>query len=252
MKVAVRVRNLEIAFGNRKAIENASFDIPEGGITALIGPNGGGKTSLLKAMLKLVPYSGEITFFPDRGNRSFSVGYIPQYMDIERENPIRVMEFLLLTLQRTPLWLFRRKSLCDRALSALEEVGASSIASSPIGKLSGGEMQRVLLAKVLLDKPDIVLMDEPMSGIDIAGEELFCALIDKMQERMHCTVVIVSHDLSVVQHHATDVICVNRSIRCNGATTSVLTESNLQMLYGPKSGLVKHDDHFKEGHSART
>jgi zinc transport system ATP-binding protein len=220
-------------------------------MTALIGPNGGGKTTLLKAMLGLVPYRGEITFFPD-SPLPYTIGYIPQFMDIERENPIRVVDFLLLTRQKLPLWIARSSTLRDEAMAALEETGAAGIAKSPLGKLSGGEMQRVLLAKVLLDKPRLVLMDEPMSGIDISGEELFCGLISGMQAKTGMTVVIVSHDLSVVTHHATSVVCVNRGVRCTGATAEVMTQENLQMLYGPGSSLVKHQHPFEEGHSART
>lgn len=249
--VAISIKNVTVVLGGREIVSDASLDIPSCRITALIGPNGAGKTTLLRAILGLIPYSGSITF-PRQNGVKPRIGYIPQSIEIERENPIRVVEFLVLNMQRRPLWLGVTKNLKDRTIEALRQTGVELLANRPVGKLSGGEMQRVLLAKILLESPDIVLMDEPVSGIDIGGESLFCELLDNLHEKQCFTLVLVSHDLSLVAHHAVNVVCLNRRIKCVGHTADMLTPENLQSLFGEKSALVRHDEHFVgHGHSPR-
>jgi zinc transport system ATP-binding protein len=251
-QAAVSVRALTVTLGGKEILSSVDLDIPVGSVTALIGPNGAGKTTLLRAILELVPYRGKISFAAGSNGRRPRIGYIPQHIDIERENPIRVLDFLLLTRTRFPLWLGTLKRDRKAIEEALGAVGASDVLLSPIGKLSGGEMQRVLLAKAVMESPDIVLMDEPVSGIDASGEQLFCQIIESMHLAQKATIVMVSHDLSVVNHHATHVVCVNRQIKCVGDTVEVMTPENLQMLYGHGAGLVRHDPAHLEGrHSAR-
>ncbi|MDZ7816761.1 MAG: ATP-binding cassette domain-containing protein [Planctomycetota bacterium] len=180
------------------------------------------------------------------------MGYIPQRIEIERENPIRLIDFLLLTEQRVPMWIRPLPSRRRKAVEAMERVGVAKLKNQPIGKLSGGELQRSMLAKVILSQPDVVLMDEPVSGIDVSGGELFCELLEDLKEEHRFTLVLTSHDLSVVSNHATEVICINRTLKCTGPPVEVLTPDSIQELYGPNTGLVKHHDHFKEGrHSSR-
>ncbi|RKY22727.1 MAG: metal ABC transporter ATP-binding protein [Planctomycetota bacterium] len=246
-RAAIRIRGLEVVLGGRVILEGVDLDVPEGSITALIGPNGAGKSTLLKAILGLVPYRGSIEMRGPREGRKPRLGYIPQALSIERENPIRMSDFLLLSSQRRPLWLGVGRARRRAVLEALERTGAHRLADHPIGKLSGGELQRVLLAKIVLERPDIVLMDEPASGIDIAGEAMFCGLVQELHDETGFTLVLVSHELSVVSHHATYVVCLNRRVKCSGAALETLTPENLRELYGPQVGLVRHQEEFKEG-----
>lgn len=248
---AIRIRNVNVTLGGRRILTDINLDIPSGSITAMIGPNGAGKTTLLRVILGQIPYSGSVEF-PQYGNLRPKIGYIPQSVDIERENPITVADFLVLNIQRRPLWLGINRELSDRMEKALGRTGTSGLLKSPIGKLSGGEMQRVLLSKILLDKPNIVLMDEPVSGIDIAGEKVFCELLDELHSEFSFTLVLISHDLSVVSNHSTHLVCINRKIRCVGPSLEVLTPENIHALFGPDSFAIKHHDHFKAGgHSPR-
>ena len=248
---AVEIRDLTVELGGRKVLKNISLDIQKNSVTALIGPNGAGKTTLFKAMLGLVEYTGRVKFCRN-GNSKARIGYIPQNIDIEKENPIRLVDFLLLTEQRVPMWIRPLPSRRKKALEAMERVGVAKLSRQPIGKLSGGELQRSMLAKVILSRPDVVLMDEPVSGIDVTGGELFCELLEDLKKEHRFTLVLTSHDLSVVSNHATEVLCINRTLKCEGPPVEVLTPDTLQELYGPHTGLVRHHDHYKNGrHSAR-
>jgi zinc transport system ATP-binding protein len=169
-----------------------------------------------------------------------NIGYVPQFLDFDRGTPITVLDFLSLKDQRKPLWLGHQQKMKAAAMESLQWAGATNLINRPLGKLSGGETQRALLAFALLGRPDIILLDEPVSGVDAAGEEIFAELLRKLQADRHFTVVLVSHDLSVVTQHADRVICLNKTVRCVGRTIEVLTPENLARLYGPHVGLHYH------------
>ncbi len=120
-------------------------------------------------------------------------------------------------------------------------MAAAHLAERPLGKLSGGELQRVLLALAIMDEPDILLLDEPVSGVDMAGGELFCDLIDELHRERRFTLVLVSHDLSVVTSHADHVICINKTVQCQGRTVEVLTKETISRVYGLHVGIYEHD-----------
>jgi len=244
----LEIRDLSVRLGGTEILSGVHADIRCGEITALVGPNGAGKSTLLRAILGQVPYTGEIRFCraAEHGKGAPTIGYVPQRLDLDRNVPMTVLDFLSLTSQRYPVALGYGRGSRREAEEVLARGGVAHLLSRPFGKLSGGELQRVLLALALRGNPDILLLDEPVSGVDLSGEELFRDFLDRIHRESPFSLLLVSHDLSVVSRHADHVICLNRSVICQGATTETLTPGNLEAMYGSGAHLVIHDD--ADGH----
>ncbi|HGE70547.1 TPA: metal ABC transporter ATP-binding protein [Candidatus Poribacteria bacterium] len=240
--ISIKIENLSVRRGGVQILDNVNASIMCNEITAIIGPNGAGKTTLLLAIMDLIPYTGTISFCKEcsHGNSRPKIGYVPQRLDVDRGMPITVLEFLSLRDQKLPLWLGKSKKVRENIITSLERVSASHLINRPLGKLSGGELQRVLLAMALQNEPDIVLLDEPVAGIDVAGEELFTEILSNLQKSSKFTLVLISHDLSVVTKYANHVICMNKTVKCEGRTVEVLTPENLTAIYGINVGLYEH------------
>lgn len=244
---AISLCDLSVTLRGNLILERINLTIPRGEVTALIGPNGAGKTTLLLALMGLVPYRGQVCYLDETGRPQAKprLGYIPQSLPLDPDTPLTVGDFLSLGMQRRPLWFGRSPNAERAGQIQLEMVKASRLADKPLGKLSGGELQRVLLASVLQQQPEILLFDEPMSGIDLAGEQLFCDILEEIQRQGRMTLLLVSHDLSIVTRHAQHVLCLNRTLECSGPVTEVLTQENLEKIYGSHSGLFGH----RHGHA---
>jgi zinc transport system ATP-binding protein len=236
---AIAIRGVNVYLRKQSILEDITCDIPAGRITAVIGPNGAGKTTLLLAVLGLVPYSGRITF-PAFAGAAPRIGYVPQRLDLDRGLPCTVRDLLVLSLKRGPHWTGIKEPTRKRIREDLDRVGAGRLENRFLGKLSGGEMQRVLLALALEGDPDILLLDEPTAGVDAPGEQLFCDVLSDLQQKRNLTVLLISHDLSVVSNHAEQVICLNKTVRCSGGL-SVLSEENLLKTYGLHIQIYPHD-----------
>jgi zinc transport system ATP-binding protein len=244
------LRNVTVRKGGTEVVSGVDADIRSGEVTALIGPNGAGKTTLLLAILGQVPYTGEIRFHRSRehGEASPRIGYVPQHLSFDRETPLTVLDFFALSAQRRPVFLGPSRKARRTARESLERTGMAHLLDHPLGKLSGGELQRVLFALALRDAPDILLLDEPVSGVDVAGGEQFCEFLSHVQRETRFSLLLVSHDLSVVTRHADRVICLDRRIVCQGATTEVLTAENLAAMYGSEARLFRHGHANGHGH----
>jgi zinc transport system ATP-binding protein len=238
----IELINLTVKLDGVEIVGNLNEEIPAGRTTALIGPNGSGKTTTLLAILGLVHYKGEIKFTRDGKKLRYRpvIGYVPQRLAFDRGLPLTVLDFLALQVQKQPLWWGISPKIRKRADDYLQPVEASHLTYRPLGKLSGGELQRVLLAKALIEEPEVVLLDEPAAAIDPAGGELFCDLLENLQRKYRFTLLMVSHDLSIVTHHADYVICLNRDIHCAGETLAVLNQETLLRIYGPHMGVYEH------------
>lgn len=246
MNTVIRMERVSVQRERTRILADVNATVPRGSVTAIIGPNGAGKTTLLQALLGLIPYTGQIEFYPrqPRGRHPRSrpvLGYVPQRLDFDRRVPITVLDFLALGRQRLPLWLGTCRSVREKASHYLERVQARHLLNARLGHLSGGELQRVQLALALQAEPEVILLDEPVSGIDMIGERLFCDLLDQIRDESQLTLVMVSHDLSVVSRHATHVIGLNRTVQCQGATPEALTARNLTTIFGPHMGLVEQE-----------
>lgn len=235
-RFAVLFDDLSVAFGPIAVLEHIHARVPAGGWTAVIGPNGAGKTTLLMALLGQVSYAGAIRFGGD--GRVPRVGYVPQRMAVDRGMPIEVVEFLMMGMQRLPLWLGKRSGLKRKALDLLASVQAEGLAARRLGALSGGELQRVLLALALQHEPELLVLDEPAAGVDVQAEHLMCSLLHSLQERYGFTQIMVSHDLGTVLHHATHVIAINRTCIAEGPPQEVLVPETLGVLFGPHKGVL--------------
>lgn len=205
---------------------------------ALVGPNGAGKTTLLLALLGDLPYRGTIRRTAIAGGRPARIGYVPQRLQFDRGLPMTVREFLAMGPQRRPLWLGTRRRVREAGRELLAAVGGEALEMRALGVLSGGELQRVLLALALQQDPDILVLDEPAAGVDVQGGYLLCELLERLRRERGFTQLMVSHDLPTVTHHATHVILLNRCVAAEGAPRTVLTEANLAAVFGMHMGLV--------------
>ncbi len=237
-ETAIDINNLGVNLRRVEILKEVSCSIPAGKTTAIIGPNGAGKTTLLLALLGLIPYTGSIVFNNSQAGRP-SIGYVPQRLEFERGLPCTVEDLMTVAISRKALWLGKGKKVRDRVKAGLRRVGALGLEDRFIGRLSGGELQRVLLAMALEGNPAILLLDEPTAGIDAPGEQLFCDLLSDIQDQADLTVILISHDLSVVSNHAQHVICLNKTVRCSGGL-STLTEENLLKTFGLHIQIYPH------------
>ena len=222
MQPVLTTSDLTVSFDGETVVKNISLDLGAGESLAVIGPNGGGKTVFLRALLGMVPYSGTIVWA--RGTR---IGYVPQKIDADRHLPINFKN--LLTAKAKVLGLKRS------AIGAIvKTVGVTEkMLVTSVGHLSGGEFQRSLIAFALLGDPNVLIFDEPTASIDTVGQQQMYDLIHRLQDERGITVILVSHDLSFVYRYATKVFCVNRSSICFGSPTDALTPEALEKLYGP-------------------
>jgi len=240
---AIILENVSVELGGRPVLENLNVEFESGCLTAVLGPNGAGKTTLLHAILGLVPYKGHILFGKERREKRPRLGYVPQRLDLDRGSPITVRDFLTAVQTDRPLWTGISRERDQQSRAALERIGVAAILGRPIGKLSGGETQRVLLAQALLRRPEILLLDEPAAAVDVSGEALFCDVLEQVQDELGITTLLISHDLSIVSTHARNVVCLNRQIICSGPIAAVMTPDNLKRVFSP------HTDVFDHSHS---
>ena len=235
-RTAVSFRGVSVNRGGSQILENIDASVPVGGNTAIIGPNGAGKTTLLLTLLGQADFTGSI-HYGGSGER-MRIGYVPQRFAFDRGLPVTVMEFLVMGIQRKPLWLGISRNSRDRAMQLLESVHVSSLAGRHLGALSGGEMQRVLLALALEHEPELLVLDEPSAGVDVKGGNVFCELLEELGRKWKFTQLMVSHDLATVTHHATHVICLNRRVVAEGSPSEVLTAAVLKSLFGIHMGVI--------------
>jgi len=236
----ISAANLSVAHGQKTVLENINLSISDGEIVKVVGPNGSGKTTLMKALIGAIETkSGTITKAPDT-----TIGYVPQKLNIDATMPLNVTRFLNLPRSR-PL---------EATKTVLERVGLAGFEKRQITDLSGGQLQRVLLARALLREPQLLILDEPTSGLDQPGIADFYALIASVREELGCAVLMVSHDLHVVMSASDRVICLNGHVCCEGAPEIVSAAPEYQELFGMGThGALalyrhEHDHHHDHEH----
>ena len=227
----IRLEEVGVHFSGQAVLEKVQLSVTPGEIVTLIGPNGAGKTTLVRAVLGLLKIdTGDVW-----RKHKLRIGYMPQKLHVDATLPLTVLRFL-----RLVPGVDRRK-----ALSALAEVGAEHVIDSPLQTVSGGEMQRVLLARALLREPELLVLDEPVQGVDVAGQAELYRLITRLRDRHQCGVLMVSHDLHLVMSTTDKVVCLNRHVCCSGHPEQVSGDPAFVELFGQdaKSLAVYHHHH---------
>ena len=212
--------------GEVTVLNDVTARMPHAACTAIIGPNGAGKTTLLRCLLGLLPHTGTIT------RRFTRLGYVPQRLALDRSLPLTAEEALTIAISDRPLFLGISAAHKARAKALLAEVCADHLAQRPLGTLSGGELQRVMLAQALGREPDLLVLDEPGTGLDTHGHRLCCDLTADARRRRGITQVMVSHDLDIVAAHADHVILLDRTVIRQGPPSVVLVPEVLDQAFG--------------------
>ena len=220
-KVLLQANDISVVFQQRNVLQKVDLQIEAGEVVTVIGPNGAGKTTLIRVALGLLqPTTGSVYLDP-----SLRIGYLPQRFQVEQTLPINVSRFLRLTGIRDNA----------RLQAVLQSVGASKLLASPLQSLSGGEMQRILLARALLRDPELLVLDEPAQGVDLHGQIEFFSLLEKLRAERGCSVLMVSHDLHLVMAATDRVICLNNHVCCKGTPEAVTRNPAFIELFGAEA-----------------
>ena len=238
MTALVRLEGIQVRFGDQPVLQDAQLQVDAGEIVTLIGPNGAGKTTLVRVVLGLLrANAGQV--WRKSGLR---IGYMPQKLHVEATLPLTVERFLRLVPRVGR----------PQALAALEEVGAARVLDSPLQVISGGELQRVLLARALLREPELLVLDEPVQGVDAQGQRELYRLITRLRDRYQCGVLMISHDLHVVMNTTDRGVCLNQHICCSGHPAKVSSDPAFLALFGAEAGGLAvyrhHHDHKHDLH----
>jgi len=227
------MRHVTVRRGDVEILRDIDLELGERRFLAIIGPNGAGKSTLVKVLLGLVaPDRGEATVFGRAaGSDPVRVGYVPQLKTFDRSFPATALELVVSGIRRA--WPGRvRRHEHDAACEALERVGAERLTDRPLARLSGGELQRAYLARALVRRPDLVILDEPATGVDFLAEHDLNRLLEGYQRDADATVVMVTHDLAAARHHASDVLVLNRVVIGFGPPERALSGDCLERAYG--------------------
>jgi zinc transport system ATP-binding protein len=230
-----RISSFGVTLGQNEIIKDVSLHIHCGELTAIIGPNGAGKSTLLKAILGEIPHSGELAFLDekDRHNGRPLIGYVPQKLEFDTSSPASVYDLFAAALSMSAVWLFRPKKVRSNVLQSLEKAGAGQLIDRRLGALSGGELQRVMLALALNPVPDLLLLDEPVSGVDHNGMQLFYKTVSALRRDFDLSIILISHDFDLVAEYADRVVLMNNGmVECAGAPRDVFASSAAAKVFG--------------------
>ena len=237
--ILVKLNNVGFRENNKWLVEDVSLQVEKGKIVTLIGPNGSGKSTTAKIALGIYKnIEGNVEKYTDK------VGYVPQKISIDWTLPLRVNDFMVLTENIKP----------DQIDEALSLTGVIHLKNKNLGNLSGGEFQRVLLARAISKKPDLLVLDEPVQGVDYTGEIALYELIKKISDTLNCGILLISHDLHTVMKATDHVVCLNGHVCCSGSPIDVARNNEYKTLFGDQASQIlsvyehKHDhEHSHEG-----
>ena len=230
----IEIDGLSVSRGGQTLLHDVSMHIHCGQLTVLIGQNGAGKTTLIWALLGELPHGGVIRHVDDHGRDipHLRTGYVPQHLLFDREMPVTVEDFLAAAFTRRPVWTGISRKTRARVREALAAVEADDLAQRPLGRCSGGEIQRVLLALALNPAPDLLVLDEPVSGVDQNGLKMFLDTVLRLKETHHMAILLVSHDLRLVREYADHVVLLDKTVLCQGAAETVFATPEFDAVFG--------------------
>ena len=243
----LKLEGLNVQLQGDSILEDVSFHLHCGEIVALIGPNGAGKSTLFRSILGQLSYKGSITFSPARGpairldDGPISglrplVGYVPQAPSFDRGDPVSVLDFFTAATARWPVWLPIPAKYRDRAAACLARVHGEDLLDRPMGGLSGGQLQRVLLALALEPVPHILILDEPLSGVDIEGEHQLLDMLDELRTQYDLSIFLSTHDFATLSQFADKVILLNRRVLKSGPPEEVLSSPEFYETFHLRMG----------------
>jgi zinc transport system ATP-binding protein len=228
-----RITNLSVKAGAAPIIENVNLHFHCGEFSVITGPNGAGKSTLIKAIAGELPYTGEILFhrFGSSEKMKPRIGYVPQKHSFDSNAPLTVEDLFALCLSKRPRWLFNSRTVRKQALESLEAVEAAHLLSRKIGCLSGGELQRVFLSLALNPRPDILLLDEPVSGVDAAGLNIFYAMISELRTKYDLSIVMISHDFHLSARYADRLVFLNKTVISEGTPAQIIKDERVNNFF---------------------
>lgn len=229
-----KLEGFSVTAGRLKIFEDVNLHVHCGELMAIIGPNGAGKSTLLKAILGEVAHEGKLKYTDAKGKHTGNpvIGYVPQQLRFDLTTPTSVFDLFMASLSKKPIWLFGDKKIRQRVLAGLKRVKAEYLIDRRLGALSGGELQRVLLALALEPRPDLLLLDEPVSGVDQSGTELFYEMVANLTNEYDMAIILISHDLDLVYKYADKVVLLNKKVITSGTPQAVFADKRTQKLLG--------------------
>lgn len=242
---AIEIKDLTVILSSREILHDINLSLDEGRFLGIVGPNGGGKTTLLRVIIGFIkPFSGTVLTFGRNaaevsGNGIF--GYMPQHLNVDSDFPATALDVVLMGLQgRTGIFRRLTREGKARAEEMLSTMGMAGYEDHLFGALSGGQQQRVSVARALVSNPRILILDEPNTGIDAVGQEDFYHLLKGLQKKLNLTIIMVSHDIGVITAYVDEVACLNRTLHYQGAPMGVFDDAVLKSLYGKSMEILMH------------
>ena len=235
----LRVQDLSVKIGSDAILKGVNLHVHCGEMVALIGPNGAGKSTLLKAVLGQREYDGVISFsVPGQRTRKAKIGYVPQSPAFDPSDPVSVSDLFACCMSKRPAFLGLGKSMEELVLECLERVHGEDLIHKRVGTLSGGELQRVLLALALEPMPNILILDEPLSGVDIEGMVSLMDMLDEIRTNFDLSILMITHDFSMLDRYADQVVLIDHTIKIKGTPETVLNSEEFKTAFHLKGGSV--------------
>ena len=233
----LRIQDLTVKIGNDTILKNVNLHVHCGEMVALIGPNGAGKSTLLKTILGQQEASGVISFsIPGQRNRKLKIGYVPLSPSFDAGDPVSVADLFACCMSKHPAFLGISKSMRKKISQCLSRVHGENLIDKRIGTLSGGELQRVLLALALEPLPNILILDEPLSGVDVEGMESLMEMLDEIRQTYDLSIVMTTHDFDMLERYADNVVLIDHGVACQGNPKEVLSSEDFRRVFNRKGG----------------
>ena len=234
----LRIQDLSVRIGSDKILKDVNLHMHCGQLTALIGPNGAGKSTLLKAILGQREYDGIISFSAPgmRHRKPPRIGYVPQSPAFDPGDPVSVSDLFACCMSKRPAFLGLSRAMRDKVLECLERVHGEDLIDKRVGTLSGGELQRVLLALALEPLPNILILDEPLSGVDVEGQADLMDMLDEIRKRYDLSILMTTHDFATLPRYADKVVLIDHAVVCKGTPEEVLSSEDFARIFRTKGG----------------
>lgn len=231
---SIQMKDINVISGEDTLLDHVNLTFHCGELTALIGKNGAGKTTLLKTLLGERHYKGSISFTDHHGTilPVPKIGYVPQHLDFDKSMPVSVSDFIAAASGKRAVWFGKQKKMKENIRRMLDDMECGYLADRRLGALSGGELQRVLLALATDPVPDLLVLDEPVSGVDMAGLDLFYKRVTELRDKQHMAVLLVSHDLGLIRKYADKVVLLDKTVVAEGEAEDVFRTEAFREAFG--------------------